>query len=504
MPEITNLGNLARWCGATTETALIDLSGDGERRFSFFDLDRAAAGVTEVLLHSGQPREAAIGILGKNSFEYLATYLGILKAGMVAVPLNIKLPREALSYVTSDSRIVFAFSEEEFNSALAPEITRYPILQYAQPSTGPTNTETIVPHPSGGPDPALILYTSGSTGRPKGVVLSHDSQLSAIRGLLPAGLAAANMSTIVAAPLFHMNALANCHLALASGGTVVLMPTFDVSMYVEALDSHDVTVVSGVPAMISMIARQVRPLDRPGWPGVKLVVIGSAPMSETLMGDIRALFPGALVSNAYGTTEIGPAVFGGHPDGLPRPPMSIGYPNPGYDVRLVDETENEGVLEVRGPGLMTEYNGMQELTAARVKSGFYRTGDIMRRDEDGFFYFIGRSDDMFVCSGENIYPREVEQILESHGEISEAIVVPIDDAVRGQIPVAFVVRHEASRIAEQDVKDFVLKRGAPHLHPRSVLFLDAMPLTASNKVDRKVLIEKAVQARQAEGQEASS
>ncbi len=498
MNEITNLGDVAQCPSAFNETALIDLSGDRERSFSFADIEAAASAVALELNRCGQPRQASIGILGKNSFEYLTCYLGVLKAGMVAVPFNHKLPREALEFVITDAEVSLVFTDEAMADLLPAKVTQVPLYSEDRSPIGSTGDHPGLSKTGGGTDPALILYTSGSTGRPKGVVLSHQSQLAAVRALYPMRALLDSRPTIVAAPLFHMNALTFCHLVLCLGGKIVLMPSFDVISYIKALETYDVAVVSGVPTMISMIAREANQRGLSGFTSVRLVAIGSAPMTESLLQKIGSLFPNAAISNGYGTTEIGPSVFGAHPGGLKRPPMSIGYPSADCEVRLGDGSDDEGVLEVRGPGMMSAYKGLPDLTAERIKSGFYNTGDIMRRDENGFYYFVGRADDMFVCSGENVYPREVEMLLECHPNISEVCVVPIDDSVRGQIPIAFAVLQEGAGSTEKNVKDFALKHGPPHLHPRRVFFLDSMPLAGTNKIDRRALAEKALSSTAAD------
>ena len=156
----------------------------------------------------------------------------------------------------------------------------------------------------------------------------------------------------------------------------------------------------------------------------------------------RAL-PQAAVTNAYGTTEAGPVVFGPHPKGLPQPEMSVGYPHPQVQLRLVDgdnRNAEQGVLEMKCPAVMLGYHNRPDVTPPITPDGFYITGDVFRRDADGFHYFVGRTDDMFVSGGENIYPADVERMLERHPDVAQAAVVPIDDDIKGQKPVAFVIR----------------------------------------------------------------
>jgi acyl-CoA synthetase (AMP-forming)/AMP-acid ligase II len=224
-------------------------------------------------------------------------------------------------------------------------------------------------------------------------------------------------------------------------------------------------------------------------------------VSSGLMAATRRLFPHAAIDNGYGTTEAGPVAFAPHPEGKPTPPLSVGVPHPLVELRLVDgddrDADNrdaddrdaeEGVLEMRCPALMTAYHNLPDVTRrVMTEDGYYITGDVFRRDADGFHYFVGRADDMFVCGGENIFPGEVEKMLERHPEIVQAAVVPVADEIKGQKPVAFVVARHGSALDEAAVKSFALANAAAYQHPRRVWFLAELPLAGTNKVDRAAL-----------------
>jgi acyl-CoA synthetase (AMP-forming)/AMP-acid ligase II len=225
--------------------------------------------------------------------------------------------------------------------------------------------------------------------------------------------------------------------------------------------------------------------------------MGSAPVSAALMAAARHLFPRADISNGYGTTEAGPIAFAPHPAGLPTPPLSVGVQHPHAEMRLVngtDRDEAEGILEMRCPALMNEYHNLPEVTArVMTADSYYDTGDVFTRDADGFYFFVGRADDMFVCGGENIYPGEVEKMLERHPAVAQAIVVPVADEIKGQKPVAFIVRRPGAALTEEQVKSYALENAAAYQHPRRVWFLDQMPLAGTNKVDRALLKKRAAE-----------
>ena len=186
----------------------------------------------------------------------------------------------------------------------------------------------------------------------------------------------------------------------------------------------------------------------------------------------------------------GPVVFGPHPKGLPQPEMSVGYPHPKVELRLVDGDNREagqGVLEMKCPAVMNGYYNRPLVKPPFTTDGFYVTGDVFRRDEEGFHYFVGRTDDMFVSGGENIYPADVERMLERHPDIAQAAVVPIDDEIKGQKPVAFVVPKPGRSPSEGEIKRFALANAPAYAHPRFVWFTEELPLASTNKVDRGAL-----------------
>ena len=279
----------------------------------------------------------------------------------------------------------------------------------------------------------MFLYTSGSTGRPKGVPLTHYGHLWVIEMRSKGGDIAPHR-LLVAAPLYHMNALAIAKAALLGHATIVLLPQFTTESYVKAVERFQCTWLTSVPTMMALITKETTLVAGTDVSSVKIVRMGSAPATQRLFDDIRKAFPGASISYGYGTTEAGPVCFGAHPDGLPTPDLSIGYPVPEVRMRLVDGDNldaDRGELQMDCPAKTPGYHKLPEKTAeVMTADGYYKTGDILRRDADGFHYFVDRVDDMFVCNGENVFPVEVEKLLESHPAIKQACVVPVDDEAR--------------------------------------------------------------------------
>jgi acyl-CoA synthetase (AMP-forming)/AMP-acid ligase II len=258
-----------------------------------------------------------------------------------------------------------------------------------------------------------------------------------------------------------------------------------------------VAFLTSVPTMIAMLLRD-KELAKTDLSAVEAVRMGSAPITQSLVDQVRQAFPQAVISNGYGTTEAGPVVFGPHPKGLPTPDVSTGYAHPNIQLRLVHdgkEVTDQGALEMKCGALMTHYHKLPAKTAeVMTPDGYYRTSDVFRRDENGFFYFVGRVDDMFVCGGENIYPGEVEKMLERHPGIHQAAIVAVPDELKGHKPIAFVVRSGAetggAALDEQAIKDYALANAPAYQHPRRGFFVDEMPLAGTNKIDKRVLAQK--------------
>ncbi|MEO6626784.1 MAG: class I adenylate-forming enzyme family protein [Burkholderiaceae bacterium] len=492
MPLHPNLGLCFDASADPHKTAIIDLrSWDQPRELSYAELDAECDAVARGLRAKGLRRGDRVGILSLNRYELLAAYLGAMRAGLVAVPISFKLARETIDYIISDAGLSAVFHDAERVALCPPGLPRInfddPAGYQAWRDPGPF--ETVVPDER---ELGMILYTSGSTGKPKGVLLSHASQRWSLETSADTYGARSQHRYIVAAPMFHMNATISVKGALACGGSIVLLPAFHAQHYAQALERFRVTWLTSVPTMLALVAKEHALLGGLDFSSVTNVTMGSAPLTQALVDKVQALFPAALINNSYGTTEAGPSPFGPHPDGIARPATSLGYPLPGALSELREGPDaNEGVLYMKSPMRMEGYHKLPQKTAEVMQDGWYRSGDIMRRDTNGFFYFVGRADDMFVVGGENVWPGEVERLIERTPGVHQATVVPVPDEIKGMLPFAFVVRQAGSTVSEDSIKAFTLAHGPAYAHPRLVEFRDEIPLAATNKPDRNRMTAEA-------------
>jgi acyl-CoA synthetase (AMP-forming)/AMP-acid ligase II len=256
--------------------------------------------------------------------------------------------------------------------------------------------------------------------------------------------------------------------------------------------------MTGVPAMFKMILAEREALARHDVSSVQYVVCGSAEVPEELFTEFEQIF-GAPMAESYGLTEGGPVPIINR-RGARLKHGSCGTAFQGCDVKLVAEDgvtkvgdDQPGELVTKNPGLAAGYWKRPEATAEKFRDGWLHTGDLMRRDADGYFYFLGRRDDMINVAGENVYPKEVEDLLLRHPGVRDACVVPMPHDVKGSVPVAFVVATGPTACREDELKEFTLDHGAPYAHPRRIFFLDALPLGGTGKVDRAELSRRAAE-----------
>jgi long-chain acyl-CoA synthetase len=480
----------------------------GDQCVTYRELEERTQRVAGLLARLGVTIGTRVLLLFPNDFRFIECLLGTLRAGGVVVPANIRLGGDALTFIAahSESEVMIAhvdlLEHVESIRGAAPLLRHVLVAGSTYPGTE-SYDDLVAATPAGFTsvpvdptrDVALQMYTSGSTGVPKGCLLSHANKWWQARSPARGMQLDERDKSLVMGPLYHAIALWACLLPmLYTGGSVAILPGFDAERVLDAIDRYRPTFTSGTPSMFSLLLARLR--ANPGrWDvsSIRFLMCGSAPVPEELMRDIKERFD-CEVSETYGLTEGGANVM--QPRWGIKKLGSCGLPLPDVEIRIVDVEDpavdcpvgTVGELWSRSPANALGYFKQPEATAERfTPDGWLRTGDLMRSDEQGYIYFCGRKDDMINVGGENVYPKEVETILLTHPEIAEAVVVGAPHKVKGQAPVAWVVLHQADSVREDDIKQFFLARGPAYAHPRRVFFLERLPVSGTNKIDRKSL-----------------
>jgi long-chain acyl-CoA synthetase len=496
--------NIGYWSRAASERypdhlAIIDLWGGLQRDVSYraleARLERFAALCAELGLNPGDRLAMAIG----NRFEFVEVMYGAMRAGIVPVPLNVKLGADALRYILRDSDCKAAVVDPDCNRdmvgvvealgitrrlALGPAASSWPDYERALRAA----PETFEP-PAIAPDhPAFQPYTSGSTGRPKGVVLTHAGQLWWIRTLVKYWPIDPRARALTAVPLYHKNAMAGAIKPLLHvGGTVVLLPDFEPRRFLRALSHYRCTQAGAVPAVFTRLLQHRDLIESLDFSALASLKLGSAPVQEELMKAVKEAF-GCEVGESYGLTEGGPVMIGPPLDGRNVPFGSCGVAWPEGEIKLIGldgkEHPSDGELWVRNPGVTPGYHNLPQVNDERLVDGWLATGDLFHLDRNGFFYFRGRTDDMFKSGGETVYPKEVENLLLSHPAVYDACVVALAHPIKDRVPVAMVLLKEGDSATEEELKQWCLRNGPAYAHPRRIKMVESMPLSGAGKVDR--------------------
>ena len=485
------------------KVAVIDLYGGVERLITYAMLDERADRVAGLMERQGIRPGARVGMMVGNRVEFLEIFLGVMRAGAIPVAINTRLARDTLKFILEDAECRAVFVEPAAHAdalavaAAAPLALRIALedapagwLDYVSARDA---SPRLAEAPALAPDAqAFQPYTSGSTGLPKGAIMTHAGMLWYVAYNQRYWPTEPERRGLIALPLFHKNAMrGTVKPMLYAGGSFVLMPAYEPRAYLDALAKYRCTYSRGVAAVFTMFLQHRDRLAELDLSALKELTIGSAVVTHELMDEVERMIPGVKVGESYGLTEGG-SPFRTPQDGRAVPRGSPGVQAPEYQVRLVGpdgrDREDEGELWLKSPYNCLGYHKRPEVTRDKLVDGWLRTGDVVRRDAAGFYYFKSRVDDMFSCGGENIYPKEVEDLLFRHPAVANAVVAPVPHAVKGFVPAAFVVLKRDALADAAQIREYCLANGPKYAHPRLVEIIDetAMPLNGAGKIDRNL------------------
>jgi len=491
----------------------------GPQRLTYAQVDAAANQVANLLVSRGINPGDKVALSCPNVPYFPVIYFGILKTGAVVVPLNVLLKGREIAYHLNDSeaKAYFCFqgtadlpmaAEGYAGFGQVPECEQF-FLITADPA-GPSpieGTETMAAAVHGQSpvfetvlvpetDPAVILYTSGTTGQAKGAELSHSNLLLNAMTCNRLFRSPAGTDThLLVLPLFHsFGSTVNMNAGFASAATLVLLPRFDAAAAVLLLEQEDVTFFAGVPTMywgllnalsdevdVERIARNMR-----------IAVAGGSSLPVEIIRAVKERF-GVQILEGYGLSETSPVATFSDPDSEPRP-GSIGIPIWGIEVKLIDPSGNTiesadeiGEIAIRGHNIMRGYYNRPEATAEVLNNGWFRSGDLGRRDKDGFYYIVDRAKDMIIRGGFNVYPREIEEVLMTHEAVSLAAVIGVPHDSHGEEIKAYVIRNAGATITEDELVAWCRAEMASYKYPRIVTFVESLPMTATGKLLKREL-----------------
>jgi malonyl-CoA/methylmalonyl-CoA synthetase len=409
----------------------------------------------------------------ESSVDLVVAHVAALRSGVVVVPTNTAYREREVAHIVTDARPKAALVDDSDRARwIRGAAGAEPGIVVVGPEVDLADHEPTVLDAASPDDPAQIGYTSGTTGAPKGAVLTHSNLLAGSESVGLAWRWSESDRLVLALPLFHAHGLCvGLHGTLLAGASAVLLPRFDVDAVLEAASSHDASLFFGVPTMYHRFAESSRvgELAR-----LRLCVSGSAPLPAELHRTL-AERGGQQVLERYGMTETLMNVS--NPYDGERRAGSVGLPLPGVELRL----GQDGEIQLRGPNIFAGYWERPEASAESFTDGWFRTGDLGGLDPDGYLRILGRSKELIISGGFNVYPREVEEVLLNHPDVAEVAVVGTPSDEWGEVVTAFVVP-----IGEQPEPDALLAFAAEELasfkRPRLLHFVDALPRNALGKV----------------------
>jgi malonyl-CoA/methylmalonyl-CoA synthetase len=459
------------------------------QEYTFGDLERRANRMASALAARGVTAGDRLAIILSNRIEYLDLFLAAARLGVIVVPINILYREREAGHILRDSQ-----PKALVVAGTAPVQSDVPIWQVDElAAEARISGATAARIPLNGDTPAALIFTSGTTGAAKGAIITHGNLAANALTLVDAWRITADDRLLLALPLFHVHGLGNgIHCWLRSGCRMRLLERFDHAAAAATLLDFRPTLFFGVPTMyvrlLDVDAASARNIGR----SLRLAVSGSAPLAPQILSEFERLY-GQRILERYGMTET--LMTLSNPYDGERRAGTVGFPLPGVETRIVDDsgadvaTGTVGELMVKTPTLCAGYWSQPELTAMAFKDGWFRTGDLAKRSDDGYYTLCGRRSDLIISGGFNIYPREIEELLGEHPAVAEVAIAGAPDRVRGEVAIGFVVLANDATASEVDLIEFCRARLASFKVPRAIRFVDRLPRTALGKVQKAALVK---------------
>ena len=504
----TNLRALLEQRVSAAPDKLFLFSEADGRQFTYAEFNAAVEHMVNVLAGHGVTKGDVVSLLLPNSAEYLIAYFACWKLGAIAGPVNSLLKTEEMAYVMGNSEAKALVYNSEFVGRMREVslmvdtlegiieldnelVTSSTYVAFAEDLDRARNV------PLGGDDEAIIIYTSGTTGKPKGCLLTHGNLIANARQISQWLGFTEQDRLLTVMPLFHMNAVSVTTMsALYAGASTVISPKFSASRFWKIISDYQVTSFGSVATMLSMLLSNYPDgvPDGLSTDQLRFAMCGSAPVPAEVMKRFEETF-NCLVIEGYGLSESTCRSTFNPPDKRRRP-GSCGMPI-GNEMKVVDDDDNEvpdgqlGEIVLRGENILKGYHKNPEANGIAFRNGWFHTGDIGYRDAEGFYYIVDRKSDMIIRGGENIYPREIDEVLYQHPAVSAAAAIGVPDPLYGEEVAAFIVLKEGASATEEELINFCRTRLADYKCPKTLRLVDEIPKGPTGKLLKRELAKLA-------------
>jgi fatty-acyl-CoA synthase len=496
-----------QWSRIQPEKTAICFEG---REISYLRLHRQACRIAGYFMSNGLSAGQRVAVLLDNCPEFIQIYLACSRVGLILVPFNTRWAADEVNWAIENCEPAVIIFHRKYKkkimdcrgNSLLPEIAQIeipedtadfletygPLEKDRAGGDDPVDTRAVIPVPP--ESPQVIMYTSGTTGRPKGAVLSHRKTFfNCLNAQFFLDLQAEDRM-LLSVPLFHSGGLfIQASPVLYRGAGLVIQSKFDAVATYKDIRKHRITQYSAVPTIMKRLLA-VPPEMRDDISSLRICAVGGEKMTDTLVK--QCLAAGFPMRQIMGQTETSIILWASGKD-LNDYPGTVGKPVFHGQVALIDSNGNPtgagdvGEIAVSGPTLMSGYWRFPKLSKEAIRDGWLYTGDLARRNEQGYFFLVDRAKDMYISGGENVYPVEVERVLKAHDSISDAAVIGVPDAVWGQTGHAFVIKKPGAALTEQDIRTFCEGRLARFKWPQIITFRDHFPRTALGKIMKENL-----------------
>ncbi len=470
-------------------------------QWSYVDFNNRTNWLAQYLIDQHKVKKGdRIAIYSKNKSEHVILFLACIKIGALLVPLNFRLMPRELDILINDAEPKIFFYDEEFSDHLPKlsSLSKIEIIKNLNELSkfllennlkSDFKTSSAIDEN----DPVMILYTAGTTGLSKGVIITHKMLFwNSINTGLRLDLNSAD-HTQSFAPFFHTggwNVLFTPFLH--HGASHTLLTQFDPDLILQLMEKEKATILFGVPTMLQMMADS-KYFNKVDLSSVRYAIVGGATMPIPLINIWHN--KGVFIRQGFGLTEVGPNCFSLHQDDAIRKKGSIGFPNFYFDAKVMKDSKEEckvnevGELWLKSPVVTPGYWRNEKATNEAITEGWFHTGDLIKKDEEGYFYVVDRKKNMFISGGENVYPAEVEAFLYTNSKIKETAVIGVDDEKWGEVGKAYIVIKENEKLNENDIIEFCLGNLAKYKIPKYIEFLSELPKSEAGKIDKKVLLQ---------------